>query len=51
MKSPLRFSRASGSTVRRVEELIRAGWYPGCRISLLKSKRRARRQEAASHAF
>ena len=41
MKSPLRFSKASGSTRRLVERAIRAGWQPGLRVSdVLRKKRR-----------
>ena len=33
MKSALRFSKASGSTHRRIERIIRNGWIPGLRPS------------------
>jgi len=41
MKSKLRWSKASGSTRRRVEKLIARGWHPGAR-GLLGSRRRKR---------
>ena len=51
MKSFTRASYASGSTHRKVADLIRRGWFPGCRTSDLKPvKRRARRWEAAGIA-
>jgi hypothetical protein len=33
MKSALRFSKASGSTRRKVETVIQRGWHPGLKIS------------------
>ena len=51
MKSHLRASKASGSAKRKVETLIKLGWYPGCRMSDLKPNRRFSRLEAASRAF
>lgn len=48
MKSPLRWSRASGSTRRRVEKLIKLGWFPGCRLSDLIRNRRRDRQAVSN---
>jgi hypothetical protein len=33
MKSSQRFSKASGSTLRRIDQIIRRGWRPGLRPS------------------
>jgi hypothetical protein len=53
MKSSQRFSKASGSTRRRVEQVLRRGWKPGAgRVSdYYKSTRRSRRNrtEAGNH--
>ncbi|HZL13172.1 MAG TPA: hypothetical protein VFC85_03425 [Verrucomicrobiae bacterium] len=43
MKNFTRTSKASGSTKRAVEALIRRGWFPGCRTSDLKPIKRNRR--------
>jgi len=41
VKTHLRFSRADGSTRRKVEEAIRRGWRPGCPVSeFLKRRKR-----------
>jgi hypothetical protein len=45
MKSHRRFSKASGSTKRRVDDLIQRGWYPGCRM---KPNRRSRWRDVRS---
>jgi hypothetical protein len=46
MKSPLRGSRADGSTKAKVDLLIRRGWRPGLRISdVLQRRNDKRRQE------
>jgi hypothetical protein len=40
VKSALRFSRASGSTRRKVEAAIRHGWQPGVRFGDVLSRKR-----------
>jgi hypothetical protein len=45
MKSALRFSKASGSTRRKVELIIQRGWRPGLKISDVL-KRRTRQDGA-----
>jgi hypothetical protein len=52
MKSTLRFSKASGSTRRRVDLIIQRGWFPGVgRVSdFYKGRSRRNRMEADSHA-
>ncbi len=43
VKSSLRFSKASGSTKRRAEEIIWRGWVPGLRPTLFyRGTRRSR---------
>ena len=43
MRSPMKESKASGSTVQRVRRLIALGWFPGCRIRLLLENSNRRR--------
>ena len=51
MKSFTRSAYASGTSRRLVADLIRRGWFPGCRISDLKPpKSKSRRMEAAGIA-
>jgi len=45
MKSTLRWSRASGSTRRKIDLLIQRGWRPGLKISDVL-KRRTRQDGA-----
>lgn len=47
MKSHLRFSKASGTTLQRVDKLLRLGWAPGVKIGDLLSRkgRRGRGKE------
>jgi hypothetical protein len=52
MKSALRFSKASSSTRRRVDLIVRRGWFPGAgRVSdFYKRRSRRNRTEAGSRA-
>jgi hypothetical protein len=45
MKSALRFSKASGSTRRKVETVIQRGWRPGMKICEVLNRRQ--RQDGA----
>ena len=45
MKSPIRWSRASASTRRRVEKLIALGWEPGDRPADVLGRRRKGRAD------
>jgi hypothetical protein len=45
MKSPLRYSKASGSTRRKIALIIQRGWRPGLKISDVL-KRRTRQDGA-----
>lgn len=45
MKSSLRFSKASRSTIRRVELVVRRGWHPGLQpADFYRGSARSRRE-------
>ena len=50
MKSSQSFSRASGSTRRRIDLIIRRGWKPGLRPSDFYRGSSRNRREAAGRA-